>query len=254
MTDDDIDATLRRLGAQWRSTAPDTPSPATFDQTPARAHSRVTTLVAAGIAVAAVTAAVVLVGDVGGGPLRVPVPAATASATPTPTTTPPTTIAPPPTSRATGAPPSPAISAPACTADQLSPSIGRHGPAGGTDYILIVLTNTSTQPCTLGGGVELTGIHPNGTVDNPGFTSSTDPGYAPASPVTGPGPITPGAAGGFVIGEGLNCPSITGTYTTLRIQIANGPTLDMPWDPMFSGCAPIVGPAGPVPPSALQGG
>ncbi len=248
MTDDDIDATLRRLGAKWRSTAPDNPPLAPFDQTPARTHSRVTTLVAAGIAVAAVTVAVVLVGDARGGLLHRPVPAATAStsATPTPATTPSATTTPPPTS--------PNTAAPACTADQLSPSIGRHGPAGGTDYILIVLTNASTQPCTLGGRVELTGIHPDGTIDNPGFTSSTDPGYAPASPVTGPGPIAPGAAGGFVIGEGLNCPPITGTYTTLRIQIANGPTLDMPWDPMFSGCSPIVGPAGPIPPSALQGG
>jgi hypothetical protein len=39
-----------------------------------------------------------------------------------------------------------------------------------------------------------------------------------------------------------------------RTRIANGPAIDLPWDPMFSGCAPIVGPAGPVPYSALQGG
>ncbi len=249
MTDDDIDATLRRLGAQWRSTIPDTPPLPQFDQTPARPHSRLTTLVAAGIAVAAVTVAVALVGDVRGGMLHRPVPAATASTstTPAPTTTPPAT------GPAIAAPSSTATTAPSCAADQLSPSIGRDGPAGGTDYILIALTNTSTQPCTLGGKVELTGIHPDGTVDNPGFTSYTDPGYAPASPVTGPGPIAPGAAGGFVIGEGLNCPPITGTYTTLRIQIANGPTIEMPWDPTFSGCSPSVGPAGPIPPSALQG-
>lgn len=251
VTDDDIDATLRRLGAAWRSSASDSPAVGLSDldrttevrdvaQASRRPHRRITTLAAAGLAVAAWVVVTVLVSHVRSGTAdgTDPVAAASASAT--------ASVASPSPSDAS-ADPTPAASAPPCTAAQLSASVGPHGSAAGTENILIVLTNSSGETCTLGGKVELRGVHADGTVDNPGFTSYTDPGYAPASPAGPPGPIAPGAAGGFVLAEGLNCTPIEGDYTALRIEMAHGLAIDMPWDAMFAGCSPIVGPAGPIP-------
>jgi hypothetical protein len=169
---------------------------------------------------------------------------------PTPTlspSSPPTSASPSPSPSPSTSPSTSAAAAPACLGSQLSASIGPHGPAAGTEGILILLHNTSDRTCTLGGLPTLTGVRSDGTVVDLGFRRTSGVG-APITPVTGGGTVAPGGQGAFAVSEGLNnCPKL-GSFAKLRIALGAQGHVDMVWPAEFSvGCPSYQGPAGPIP-------
>lgn len=140
-----------------------------------------------------------------------------------------------------------------CTARELSASVGEHGPANGTENIVILLHNTSATSCWLGGLLPLSATHTDGTVAPLRFLASTDPALAgsPAT-ATGPGPVEPGRYGAFLVTEcltgGHKCAARSTLYVTLRIQLAPGQLVTMPYPSVFRlGTPGDEGVAEPVP-------
>jgi hypothetical protein len=67
--------------------------------------------------------------------------------------------------------------------------------------------------------------------------------------------VSPDGYGAFLVTIGLNCAPATSTYRTLRIQLAAGQVVAMPYPHEFTlGCFGNQAPAGPVPgPTGLLG-
>jgi hypothetical protein len=170
---------------------------------------------------------------------------------PTPTlspSSPPTSASPSPSPSPSTSPSTSAAAAPACLGSQLSASIGPHGPAAGTEGILILLHNTSDRTCTLGGLPTLTGVRSDGTVVDLGFRRTSDQASI-ALTTTGPGPLPPGGRGGIDLTEGLNNCTKLATFAYLRIALPGNQHVDMPWSGVLSqGCPGNQGPAGLLPP------
>lgn len=144
-----------------------------------------------------------------------------------------------PRSSSTGQSASPRTSAPPkrparCTARELSPSIGEHGPASGTENIVILLHNTSARSCLLAGLLPLSATKPDGMIARLRFLASTDPAVA-ATPATasGSGPVEPGRYGAFLVTEcltaGHKCAATaSGKRMTFRLSIASSILISNP--------------------------
>jgi hypothetical protein len=231
----DIDRRLHQSGERWRAEHSTPLSPPAFEEESMPARRR-TVRVLAPLAVAAVVIAIiVIVATVAhpsrSGPVAHPAgPSAKATALPTPAVS-----------------PSPAAPAANCAGAQLTASVGRAGPANGTENIFILLHNTSANACQLGGILPLTGVRADGTTVSLAFEGSTDPGVADPGPVTGPGPVPADTYGTFHVTVGLSCAPPTGTFTKLRIGLGAAQYVEMPYPPQFAlGCAGHEAPAGPI--------
>src|SRR5581483_11895419 len=64
---------------------------------------------------------------------------------------------------------------PLCRAGQLVASLGEHGPAAGTEGLVILLHNASGTPCWLSGVPTLAGVDQAGHVRRLDFRPATDP-------------------------------------------------------------------------------
>ena len=119
--------------------------------------------------------------------------------------------------------PRPAGAYPPCRARQLAGRAGRGGPAGGTVYQEVALTNRSARPCTLSGGPSaVTGVRVTGG------TTLTRVALADGFNLVGPGPanLWPGHSGWVTLSYTDGCPARTagGTadYGTLFIVVDGG--------------------------------
>jgi hypothetical protein len=125
-------------------------------------------------------------------------------------------------------PPSPALRAAyrRCLASQLSGRPGRSGPAAGTVYTQVVLTNHSDRPCTLAGSpAAVTGSLPGGgTVTLAGAARHV-------TGLGGPGPanLRPGESGLLTLAYGDGCTAITSggkaLYRALFLAVRGGRVL-----------------------------
>jgi hypothetical protein len=248
----DTDDLLRRAGARWRDTHTGQLVPPDVE---AMGHPRrrrrdgaVMALTAAGVAlIVVVTLTVLRLGSASPTP-GAPAPTGPSTANgPAPLTT----STPTPTPAPTPTPTRPA----ACTAGQLRGSVGEAGPAHGAENVIILLHNMSDTPCWLGGLLPLFGVTPGGVAQALRFQASTDPAYADPGPVTGPGSVPASGYGAFLVTVDLNCSAVTGRYSTLRIQLAPGQLVELPYPQQFTlGCPGNQAPAGPVPgPTGLLG-
>jgi hypothetical protein len=120
--------------------------------------------------------------------------------------------------------PRPAASYPPCRAWQLAGRAGRGGPAAGTVYQEVRLTNRSDRPCTLSGGpTAVTGIRVTG-----GTTTLTRVALGDGFNLAGPGPanLRPGQNGWVTLSYGSGCPAFTSgstaDYRTLFIAVVHG--------------------------------
>jgi len=123
-------------------------------------------------------------------------------------------------------PPQPRLTAayPPCQARQLAGRPGRGGPAAGTVYQQVRLTNRSGRPCTLSGGpAAVIGIRVTG-----GTAMLTRTALGDGFNLAGPGPVNlrPGQSGWVALAWGDGCPAITSggkaEYRTLFIVLGSG--------------------------------
>ena len=120
--------------------------------------------------------------------------------------------------------PRPAAAYPPCRARQLAGRAGRGGPAAGTVYQEVALTNRSGRPCTLSGGpAAVTGVRVTG-----GTTTLTRVALGDGVNLVGPGPanLRPGQDGWVTLSYADGCPALTagGTadYRTLFLVLGRG--------------------------------
>ena len=120
--------------------------------------------------------------------------------------------------------PRPIASYPPCRAWQLAGRAGRGGPAVGTVYQEIRLTNRSDRPCTLSGGpTAVTGVRVTG-----GTTTLTRAARGDGFNLVGPGPanLRPGQSGWVTLSYGDGCPAFVSGgkvgYRTLFIVLDSG--------------------------------
>jgi hypothetical protein len=110
---------------------------------------------------------------------------------------------------------------PACRAWQLTGMPGRGGPAAGTVFQDIRLTNRSDQPCTLSGG-------PTAVIGATGGATTTLATGAEGASLGGPGPanLRPGQTGWVTLAYADGCPALTSggetDYRTLFIALGGG--------------------------------
>jgi uncharacterized protein DUF4232 len=120
--------------------------------------------------------------------------------------------------------PSPAAAYRACRARQLTGRPGRGGPAAGTVYQEVRLTNTSGRPCTLSGGPSaVLGAGADGSL-----TTLATVAYGDGFNLVGPGPanLRPGQAGWVTLAYADGCPALTSggkaDYRTLLLALGGG--------------------------------
>jgi hypothetical protein len=117
--------------------------------------------------------------------------------------------------------PRPASAYPPCRARQLAGRPGKGGPAAGTVYQEVRLTNRSGRPCTLSGGpTAVTGVRVTG-----GTATLTRAALGDGSNLVGPGPanLRPGQSGWVTLSYPDGCPALTSGgragYRTLFIVL-----------------------------------
>jgi hypothetical protein len=117
--------------------------------------------------------------------------------------------------------PSPTAAYLACRAWQLTGRPGRGGPAAGTVYQEVRLTNHSGTPCTLSGGPSaVTGVRADGSL-----VTLTSVAHGDGWNLVGPGPanLRPGRSGWVTLAHADGCPAlVTGgraDYKTLLIAV-----------------------------------
>ena len=147
-----------------------------------------------------------------------------------------------------------------CKAGQLTASVGQHGPANGTENVVIVLRNTSTTVCLLDGLLPLTATNEKGDIHRLGFHASSDPAVAAAPPnASGSSALRPGQYAAFILTEcltaGTKCATSPSHYVTLHVRVADG-LVDMPYPHALTlGTPGTEGVARPVrSPSRVLGG
>jgi len=120
--------------------------------------------------------------------------------------------------------PSPTAAYPACRAGQLTGRPGRGGPAAGTVYQEVRLTNDSGRPCTLSGGpTAVTGVRSDGSL-----ITLTTVAYGDGANLVGPGPanLRPGQGGWLTLAYADGCPALASggraDYRTLLIALGRG--------------------------------
>jgi hypothetical protein len=120
--------------------------------------------------------------------------------------------------------PSPTAAYPACRAWQLTGRPGRGGPAAGTVYQDVRLTNDSGLPCTLSGGPRaVTGVRSDGSL-----ITLTTVAYGDGANLVRPGPanLRPGQSGWVTLAYADGCPALTSggraDYRTLLIALGRG--------------------------------
>jgi hypothetical protein len=120
--------------------------------------------------------------------------------------------------------PAPAAAYPPCRARQLIGRPGRGGPAAGTVYQQVRLTNRSGRPCTLSGGPSAV----TGVLERGGMTTLARTALGDGFNLAGPGPanLRPGHSGWVTLAWGDGCPALTSDgkagYRTLFIVLGNG--------------------------------
>jgi hypothetical protein len=121
-------------------------------------------------------------------------------------------------------PPRPTAAYQPCRARQLAGRPGRGGPAAGTVYQEVRLTNRRHRPCTLSGGpAAVTGMRVSG-----GTTTLTRVAMGDGFNLAGPGPanLRPGHSGWVTLSYGDGCPALTSggkaDYRTLFIVLDGG--------------------------------
>jgi len=120
--------------------------------------------------------------------------------------------------------PAPAAAYPPCRARQLIGRPGRGGPAAGTVYQQVRLTNRSGRPCTLSGGPSAV----TGVLERGGMTTLARTALGDGFNLAGPGPanLRPGHSGWVTLAWGDGCPALTSGgkagYRTLFIVLGNG--------------------------------
>ena len=124
-------------------------------------------------------------------------------------------------------PPQPRLTAayPPCQARQLAGTPGRGGPAAGTVYQEIRLTNRSDRSCTLSGGpAAVTGVQVSGVTTTLTRVAMLRDGYNLVGP--GPANLRPGQSGWVTLAYGDGCPALTSggkaDYRTLFIWLSGG--------------------------------
>ena len=107
---------------------------------------------------------------------------------------------------------------------QLTGRAGRGGPAAGTVYQEVRLTNKSSRPCTLSGGPSaVTGVRADGSM-----TTLTTVAYGDGANLAGPGPadLRPGQSGWVTLAYADACPALTSggqaDYRALLIALGGG--------------------------------
>jgi Protein of unknown function (DUF4232) len=118
----------------------------------------------------------------------------------------------------------PSAAYPPCRARQLAGRPGRGGPAAGTVYQEVQLTNRSDRSCTLSGGpTAVTGVRVAGST-----TTLTRIALGDGFNLAGPGPanLRPGQSGSVTLSYGDGCPALTSggkaDYRTLFIVLDGG--------------------------------
>src|SRR5215469_14231970 len=113
---------------------------------------------------------------------------------------------------------------PRCQASQLAGTAGRSGPAAGTVFQEVSLTDTSDRSCTLSGGpTAVTGVDAAGSIVT--LTRATGSGY---SSLAGLGPVNlrPGQSGWVTLSYADGCPAITSggkaMYQTVFVVTGGG--------------------------------
>jgi Protein of unknown function (DUF4232) len=137
-----------------------------------------------------------------------------------------------------------------CEARQLTASLGQHGPANGSENVVIVLRNTSATACRLGGLLPLSATDDRGVTRDLHFEMSSDPAVAAAPRNSDPGPLLPKRYGAFIVTEcltaGTKCAATLPHYVSLHIRV-DGALVDMPYpDPLRLGPPGTEGVAQPV--------
>jgi hypothetical protein len=124
--------------------------------------------------------------------------------------------------------PAPTRAYPDCRASQLRGRAGRGGPAAGTVYQEIRLTDHSRRPCTLSGGpAAIVGVRSAG--ERVDLTTSLD--TAVGANLVGPGPanLRPGTDGWLTLSHADECDAAmkgeTNVFTSLRIRLDRGGTV-----------------------------
>ncbi len=150
-------------------------------------------------------------------------------------------------------PPSPVAAYPACRAWQLTGRPGRAGPAAGTMYQQVRLTNHSGLPCTLSGGPSaVTGVRADGSV-----VTLTSVDHGDGWNLVGPGPanLRPGRSGWVTLAYRDGCRALASggraSYKTLFIAVGRGQVRVAFPAPLNLICGLLVSdfgaPAGPPP-------
>ena len=120
--------------------------------------------------------------------------------------------------------PSPTAAYPACRAWQLTGRPGRGGPAAGTVFQEVRLTNYSGLPCTLSGGPSaVTGVRADGSL-----VTLANVAHGDGWNLVGPGPanLRPGRSGWVTLAYADGCPALLSgrraDYKTLLIAVGGG--------------------------------
>jgi hypothetical protein len=137
-----------------------------------------------------------------------------------------------------------------CLGSQLVESIGESGPALGTEGVVILLHNTSTTACWLTGVPSLLAVERGGHATRLAYRAAASPAQAVQPPGTGSHLLEAHHFGAALLTECLadECAKPATDYVTVRIGLADGQTVSMPFPAVMAlGSPGTVTEAQPVP-------
>lgn len=144
-----------------------------------------------------------------------------------------------------------------CLGSQLTASLGEHGPALGTEGVVLLLHNVGATACRLTGVPSLQGIDRQGHATRLGFRAATTPAQAVQPPGTGSQRLGAGRDGAMLLTECLadECPKPAVHWVTRRIGLPDGQHVSMPYPSVLRlGSPGTITPAQPVPaPTGILG-
>ena len=144
-----------------------------------------------------------------------------------------------------------------CLGSQLTASLGEHGPAAGTEVVVILLHNGGSTACRLTGVPTLHGVDRRGHATRLAFRAATSPAQAIQPPGTGSDLLGANHYGALLVTECLadECPEPVAHYVTLRIGLPDTQSVSMPYPSvLLLGSPGTETPAQPVPaPTGILG-
>jgi hypothetical protein len=116
-----------------------------------------------------------------------------------------------------------------CLGSQLTASLGEHGPALGTEGVVILLHNGGSTACWLTGVPTLQGVDRRGRASRLAFRAATNPAQAIQPPGTGSALLKIHHYGAVLLTECLadECPKPATHYVTLRIGLPGNQSVSM---------------------------